>query len=122
MKPDALAQKWREEAARLRRYNAVVQADLLATVADELEASLREEAEELLSLQQAATESGYSSRQLSRLAASGALPASGRKNAPRFRRGDLPRKAPPSRTAGPISTVRGISKEQIAQSIVNSKR
>ena len=122
MSPEAFPVKLREEALRLRRYGAEAQATLLSTVADDLEAAFREQREELLNLQEAAAASGYSARQLSRLAASGALPLYGRRSAPRFRRGDLPRKASAPQSTGPNTTPRGITKEQIAQSIVNRKR
>ena len=50
-------------------------------------------AEDLLSQTGAAAWSGYSTRQLRALTRSGELPDHGRRNAPRYRRGDLPRKS-----------------------------
>lgn len=49
-------------------------------------------ANELLTLEQAAGETGYSKAHLRRLAAMGRLPQQGGAYRPRYRRGDLPRK------------------------------
>lgn len=49
-------------------------------------------ANELLTLEQAASETGYSKAHLRRLAALGRLPQQGGHYRPRYRRGDLPRK------------------------------
>lgn len=48
--------------------------------------------DEALNLRKAARESGYSVDHLGRLLSEGQLPNAGRPNAPRIRRGDLPRK------------------------------
>ena len=122
MSPATLAATWRTRATEFRRYGAEPYAKLLDTVADELQSALEDEDSEVLTLAAAAEYSGYSARHLSRLAASGALPSYGQKSAPRFRRGDLPRKASVPQSTGPNTTLRGITKEQIAQSIVNPKR
>lgn len=88
-----LVPRWRAHAADLRRYGAAPVATTLEEAAVELEAALRAEADELLTLAQAATASGYSRDQLRRLVRNGTLPDFGRKYAPRFRRADLPLKA-----------------------------
>ena len=49
--------------------------------------------QEILTLQEAAAESGYSKRRLREFVHEGSVPNVGRKGAPRIRRGDLPRKA-----------------------------
>ena len=90
-----LAARWRAEAAVLRRRGAALQAEVLEQCAAELEADERERALEALTLEQAATESGYSYSALQKLVGSGALTNVGDKHRPRVRRGELPRK--PSR-------------------------
>lgn len=47
----------------------------------------------ILSLNEAARESGYSAEHLQRLVANGDIPNAGQKGKPRVRRGDLPKKA-----------------------------
>lgn len=64
--------------------------------AAELDAALRGAADTELTLDQAASESGYSKRRLRELIASEDLPNAGRKGAPRIRRRDLPRKPRPA--------------------------
>ena len=116
MRPEAFPAKLREEAFRLRRYGAEAQAILLSTVADDLEAAFRQEEEELLNLQRAAEESGYSTAHLGRLAREGAIPNAGRSNAPRIRRGDLPRKAAGLPQDTPVLTLK--DRQQVARSII----
>jgi hypothetical protein len=93
MTPDALAAAWRDRAAELRRYGAEPQAVTLEAAADELDASLRAAADTALTLTEAARESGYAPRTLRQMVAEGRLPNAGRRNAPRIRRADLPRRA-----------------------------
>jgi hypothetical protein len=106
-----LATSWREEAVRLRtRYAAVELAHLAETCAAELEAAIRTEFDELLTVVDAARECGYSASQLRRLLAQGAIPNAGRKGSPRIRRGNLPRKARASadrERAAPAAEKRG---------------
>ena len=72
-------------------------AEFLADL-DQLDAS----AEQLLTLVEAAEESGFSADHLGRLVRSGSLPNAGRPNAPRIRRRDLPRKPLPASTSDAI--------------------
>ncbi len=58
-----------------------------------MEAALREQALEALTLNEASEESGYSYSALQKMVADGKLPNLGDRNRPRVRRGDLPRKA-----------------------------
>ncbi|HUF69828.1 MAG TPA: hypothetical protein VMM79_14385 [Longimicrobiales bacterium] len=88
-----LAMAWRERAGLLERHGAVEAAATCRELAAELTDALKEVADELLTLTEAATESGYSPRRLRELIAEGAIPQAGRKGAPRIRRGSLPRKA-----------------------------
>ena len=89
----ALATSWRGQAAALRRYGADAQAAVLEQCAEDLETTLRETQVESLTLEAAASESGYSYSALQKKVASGELSNVGSKNCPRVRRGDLPRKA-----------------------------
>ncbi len=88
-----LASRWRTDVATLRKRGAVAQAVAVESCADDLEAALREQALEALTLNEASQESGYSYSTLQKKVASGELPNVGSKNCPRVRRGDLPRKA-----------------------------
>lgn len=113
-----LAQAWRSHAAELREWGSDASARAIEHCADDLENALRAESTETLTLQQAASESGYSVDHLSRLVRRGGIPNAGRKHAPAIRRADLPRKAG---TLPPRVAV-GISKAQIAQSVADSFR
>jgi hypothetical protein len=86
--------------------------------AGELEDAIVRERDELLSLPQAAIESGYSRDNLARQIRAGTLPNAGRRHAPRIRRGDLPRKSG-RLTAAPNLP---ISRTQIARSVVHSDK
>jgi uncharacterized protein GlcG (DUF336 family) len=90
--PGALVAAWRDKAAVLRRYAPEV-ANALEDAAGELEACLRDTGADLLTLQAAARESGYTADHLGRLIRSARLENHGRANAPKVRRGDLPKKA-----------------------------
>ena len=83
---------WRERGALLRRHGATEAAATLNTVADELEMSLRAEADDVLTLAAAAAASGFSRDHLTRLLRAGTIRNVGRRHAPRIRRADLPRK------------------------------
>lgn len=88
-----LASRWREEAARLRTLEAHGQAAALAQAADELEAATFAWRSELLTIQEAAAETGYSEEHLRRLARAGEVEVErngGPKSRMRIRRGDLP--------------------------------
>ena len=88
----ALAQRWRDEAAVLRRRGAIAQADALDSAAAELEAALLLTHGATVSLREAASFSGYTPDALTRLVRKGALRNVGRAHAPLFHRADLPRK------------------------------
>lgn len=96
----ALATNWRNQAEGLRRYGANAQALVLEQCAEELETARRASELELLTLEAAASESGYSYSALQKMVASGGLANVGDKNRPRVRRGDLPRKAGRLRAEG----------------------
>ena len=93
--PDSLVNRWRVEAATLRRRGAPQQAEALESCAEELEAALREHELEALTLQEAAEESGYSEEHLRRMVRDGTLPAQrngGTRSHIRISRKDLPKK------------------------------
>ena len=88
-----LSRSWREEGGRLRdRYARLDLAALCEAHADELEAALKAEEEELLPPAESSAESDLSKRRLRELEAEGKLKNYGRKGAPLYRRGDLPRR------------------------------
>lgn len=97
-----LAASFRDEAAAAEPYNAGA-AYAWRRAADAIELAVRGNADEALTLEQAAAESGYSAERLRKLIADGTLPQAGRKGAPRVRRGDLPKraKASPDVPTGP---------------------
>lgn len=84
--------QWRGDAALLEAYGDTRGAAAARLHADQLAAALRVDSDRLLSLAEAARESGYSKRRLRELVAEGKLANHGRKHSPRFRKGDLPRK------------------------------
>ncbi len=87
-----LVESWREEAALFRRRGQDALAALAESYAEDLEAWWDEYWCEELDLQQAATESGYPVNTLGRMVREGRIENAGRKNAPRIKRSDLPRK------------------------------
>jgi hypothetical protein len=102
--------KWtalREEWSR-RGFIAPV-GQVVAELLADLEAVARDEGMELLTLTQAALRSGYSPDTLGRMVANGTLQNMGRKNAPRVRAVDLPRKA--LRPTSRISQVQDASRQ-----------
>ena len=87
-----LAEKWRTDAELLRRYGDERGASVAELHADELEAAVAADRLDTLTLKQASKESGYSYSRLHQLVSEGRIPNAGRRNAPRIRRHDLPRK------------------------------
>ncbi len=87
-----LNDRWREKADLFRQHGHEATARTYEVCSAELEAALQGTEEELLDLQEAARESGYSSDHLGRLVRDGKIPNSGRRNAPKIKRSDLPRR------------------------------
>src|SRR5262245_23433817 len=84
---------WRTRAEELRKWAAAEGAAVaLEQAAIELEAALRIRDDEPLTLQEAAAESGFNPESLGRLVREKRIANAGRPNAPRIRRGDLPKK------------------------------
>lgn len=88
-----LLAEWRADAERLRRYGAEGEARAVEACAAALETALRAQAEELMSLTEAAHESGYAPDTLGRMIRDGRLANHGTRRRPRVRRADLPRRA-----------------------------
>ena len=93
MTPRDLVRQWSAEADVLRRRGAESLAACLESCAKELAAWAEQHALELLTLEQAVRESGYSYSALQHMVADGTIKNAGTKRRPRLRRVDLPRKA-----------------------------
>ena len=110
----ALPHLWRERAEVIHRYaRAEAQAEIWKLAADELDAELQNQADELLTLIDAARRSGYSPDHLGRLVRNGKLANRGRPHAPKIRAGDLPRRSrrvaeTPSEAYDPIADARSL--------------
>lgn len=78
----------------LREFGADGHADAAQRALDLLQQRLSQAVEVPLTPRQAAKESGYTADHLRDLLRQGKLPNVGEENAPRIRRGDLPRKPP----------------------------
>jgi hypothetical protein len=88
-----LRERWEHRRDVFAMFGASVDgAKLVAEVLADLDAFECASADEVLTLADAATESGYSAEHLRHLVASGQLTNAGRKHAPRIKRSDLPRK------------------------------
>lgn len=96
--PETLPALWRERAQQMQDWGSgedLARAWELAAI--ELEQSLRQEQDEALNLREAARECGLSANHLGELIRQGKIPNSGRTNAPRILRADLPIKRRPQR-------------------------
>lgn len=119
--PAELPEQWRELAKQQRRLGADAQARILDFCADELMASFHRAGDELLSLNRAAQESGYSPDHIARLVREGTIPNSGRKSKPLIRRRDLPQKAR-KRKADPCNSgPSGYVPDRLFRDIIHSK-
>ena len=95
-----LSEEWRRRAETLRRYGGEAPAAALEACALELDAALRRHDHAILTLTEAAEESGYSASHLGRLVREGTIPNAGRPGAPRIALKDLPLKARSARADG----------------------
>ncbi len=92
---DRVVLQWRDDAETLRKRGVAAHATLLESCADELERELDRWENELLSIKEAAAESGYSEETLRRRVRKGEIAAersNGKNSHPKLRRGDLPTK------------------------------
>ena len=92
--PKDLPTEWRERAQLLREHGAPEQARLAEHFAAELDQVLAAGGDEVLSLVEAARESGYSAGHLGSLIKRDVIPNAGRPGSPKIRRSDLPTKEP----------------------------
>ena len=102
--PGTLADLWRIEAETLRKRGATGEAVTLESCADDLERVLKNWQDQLLTLEQAARETGYSAEHLRRQVRGGQLSAErgeGAKSHIKIRRGDLPAKPRRDRSTSP---------------------
>lgn len=120
----ALMARWRAAAAQLKRWGAQVDpVRLVEDILEDIEAVFDAETNDLLNLTEAAEESGYSADHLGRLLRDGIILNRGRKNAPRIRRADLPRKrVAPLRSPSRANSFVGATPRQIARAVVTSDR
>ena len=95
-----LSEEWRRRAQTLRRYGGDAPAAALDACAAELDAALHRQDYSILTLTEAAEESGYSASHLGRLVRDGTIPNAGRPGAPRIALKDLPLKARSARGGG----------------------
>lgn len=117
-----LAEKWKEDACRLRMLEANGQAAALELAATELEAEIAKSESELLTITQAAATCGYTEEHLRRLVREGELPAerNGTRGKIKVRRGDLPNK--PRRDGRPSSDALDYDASEDARSIARALR
>lgn len=116
----AIIDRWKERRDLYRADAALVSGEKIADqVIQDLEAALHADADELVTLTQAATESGFSADYLGRLVRSGKLANHGRKNAPRVAVSDLPRKPGYLPLAAGDTTLAG-SKRRTALSVITA--
>ncbi len=86
----SLAAQWEAEAETLARYKDERGAALCRLHAGELREAARASGEEVLSLAEAASFSGYSADHIRHMVASGKIPNAGQKGSPLVRRAHVP--------------------------------
>ncbi len=123
-----LAGDWRRRAELLRTHGAEEAAKTCDALAAELEASISERENELLTLAQAQVVCGYSRDHLARLIRNGAIPNAGRRHAPRVRRQDLPMRPAKKNIArqthaayDPVADARSLSAARLHKGGVHGK-
>ena len=121
LSPRDLPALWRSSAENLRPY-AETAAHAFERAAEDLEHALHSEADERLTLAQAAEVSGYSQDYLGRMLRSNQVPNAGRPHAPRIRRSDLPRKACRLPSKGSVPHLVGATPGEIARAVVTSQQ
>lgn len=110
----------RHDAAVFRRYGDERMAGVCEQFAEWVEEIVRLGEQEILTLHQAAEESGYSEDHLGRMVRERKIPNAGRRNAPRILRRDLPIKPGHLPNRGRHLQLLGASQEQIARAVANS--
>ncbi len=90
---DELERSWLDEADQYERVGALVKGDLLLRrIVDDLRRTILARASQVLTVGEAARESGFSKSHLFALLESHRIPNAGGPNRPRVRRYDLPRR------------------------------
>ena len=113
----SLGKRWRDRAKEFRRFGAESQACVFEIVASELDAAIAADANQLLSLDRASLESGYTVAHLKRMLTQGKLRSVALEGTARIRREDLPRKRadfPGNSDANNVSSM-----EQVARAIAS---
>jgi hypothetical protein len=114
----AFLDAWRAEVVELsNRYAQPALVTLTTQHVAELEKALRQDFDEPLTLREAANVLGFTDDYLGRLVRQGKLQNIGRRNAPRVRRGDLPRKSQGLQEFSQAFTVSS-ARTQIAQAVI----
>lgn len=103
---EQLSQAWLAEAEMLRHRGAATLADVLTSCAQDLKQAVLQRDLELVNLEQASAESGFSYSALEKMIRSGRLPNAGQKGRPLVRRGDLPRKGGRPQTGPALAEMR----------------
>jgi hypothetical protein len=115
-----LAAQWRARAVQLREWSGAAAesvAHAYERAADELCAEIERDSAETVTLTEAERISGYSADHIGRLLRNGTVSNAGRKNAPRVRLSDLPRK-PGAALKQPTGNLH-IDREARAQAVIN---
>ena len=119
MFPSDLALEWLKLADQQDQLGATAQASTLRYCAERLDSGLKAEDTTLLTLNEAAEESGFSPDHLGRLVREGKIPNAGRSGAPRIARRCLPTKSTrKSHGVAEDPEQSDSSFEQIVQSII----
>lgn len=90
MRINGLIENWLANAPLFREHGQEGIAVAYERCAEDLRDALRTEEEEILTIKQAASETGYSEGHLRRLVGDGKIPNAGRKGSPKIARRDLP--------------------------------
>ena len=88
-----LAERWRDDAAVLRRRGQATTAEMVESMADELTTWVTDWLDTCVTLREAADMGGYAYSTLEHRVRVGELPNAGEKGCPRLRRRDVPIKA-----------------------------
>ena len=107
--PKHLIAQWRHDAERLRTWGCDGQATILERCADELDAHAASVADATLSLDEAATASGYSVAHLRRLVAQGVLSDVGTNGVTALCQQDLPYKPGRRRHPRPLGVLSSLT-------------
>ena len=114
-------ERWDLNAKVLRPYGGEREADLITKLATEMRQAICAWEGEVLSIHDAALESGYSEDRLRKLVGEGRIPNAGRRGKPRVKRADLPRKANSRKSAIALHELREHTDDALFLDIVHTK-